>query len=366
MSRIKGSWRANLVLALVAILFATAIALGGAEAAVRIRERNRTTVPALMAPLYYPHERVRQALVRNSSYFNWAHINGQGFRGTREVGPKERGKLRIITVGESTTFDSNVTGDEFTWSARLEHWMSQSSDACNVEVLNAGVPGYRVLDNVIRLHTELLTFDPDAIVVYHPNNDLFLTIRNPEMINDSDRPAEALFTGPTSRWLSRNSLLYGKLKSRMSMQRGREDARNAKPLTASVVESGVRKYQDELATFFAIAQSRNVKVFMVQAVHVSGGGATTEPDSLIRRLWKSNFPRIEAESLLATYQRFHEGATETATRFGVTVIPTKDFGLRGTQWYSQGDPIHFNNAGADRMAQNLAPYLTHMCDAPTD
>lgn len=105
---------------------------------------------------------------------------------------------------------------------------------------------------------------------------------------------------------------------------------------------------------------------MVQAVHVSGGGATTEPDSLIRRLWKSNFPRIEAESLLATYQRFHEGATETATRFGVTVIPTKDFGLRGTQWYSQGDPIHFNNAGADRMAQNLAPYLTHMCDAPTD
>ena len=45
-----------------------------------------------------------------------------------------------------------------------------------IEVINAGVPGYRVIDNVVRLETELYQYRPDLIILYEVHNDLFTAL----------------------------------------------------------------------------------------------------------------------------------------------------------------------------------------------
>ncbi len=141
------------------------------EILLRYFESRRATVPETMPYLYYRHERLRYALVRNGDYYGWAHINGQGFRGKREVAlEKQNGVLRIMAVGGSTTFDTTVSGDDKAWAARLEHYLQELAPERRVEVINAGVPGYRNIDNLIRLETELHRYRPDVIILYEVHN----------------------------------------------------------------------------------------------------------------------------------------------------------------------------------------------------
>lgn len=346
--------RLGVVLAVV-VLGTILLLVAGAEAAIRYRERNRES-PGMMF-IYYPHMRLRQALVRNSQYYRWVHINGQGFRGARDVGPKAPGVLRMFVVGESTTFDQSVSADSLTWPARLEHWLRRTAPSCSVEVINAGVPGYRLQDNLIRLHTELVHYKPDVIVLYHPHNDLYGVIRFGQVEEDPNRPFEANYPAQWSRWLTRKSLLYAKLRSRANNMGGLRAAHRSPEPSVEQMNVGVGRYQDELSTFLTIAQSRGIKVVLVQAVHVSGSGSLTEPDTALRRTWAMSLPRLSTEALLAAYDRFDRGARETARQYKVDFIDTRDFGIRGKRWFAPGDPIHFNDLGADAMGKHVATAL---------
>lgn len=147
------------------------------EAALRIYERRRATVPGTRPFLYYPHARLRYALVRDADYYRWAHVNARGFRGRDVALQKADGALRIIVVGASTVFETTVSGDDRAWPTRLQHWLTELRPGLGVEVINAGVPGYRLLDNLIRLETELYRYRPDVIISYEVHNDLYAALR---------------------------------------------------------------------------------------------------------------------------------------------------------------------------------------------
>src|SRR5512145_888193 len=68
-------------LVLTSITVALGLAAAARHAIVRYRERTRETVPASMPFLFYRHERLRYALVRDQDYYAWAHVNASGFRG---------------------------------------------------------------------------------------------------------------------------------------------------------------------------------------------------------------------------------------------------------------------------------------------
>jgi lysophospholipase L1-like esterase len=68
-------------------------------------------------------------------------------------------------------------------------------------------------------------------------------------------------------------------------------------------------------------------------------------------------PFARVETVLRAYVRFNSVLRDVAACFGATWVPTTSFGLDGRAWYDAGDPIHFNDRGADRMAQRLAQAL---------
>lgn len=360
--------RTSLVTKLALITGAALVSLVGmsvmGESLVRYRERNRTTVPGTMPLIFYQHDRHRQALTLGYDYFGWISINGQGFRGTRDYGPNTPDKIRIMVMGGSTTFDSFVTGDDRAWPVQLEKSLEELAQTCSFEIINAGVPGYQVLDNLIRLQTELFQYDPDLIVLYQTHNDLFRTMRgyvSYGQTTPSNRPGQIPTVSWIGRWLGQHSLLYAKLRLRLKTisrnwaNRKKQERRvMLTDLNEPFFLEGAERFERDLRGFLAIASAHGFPVVVPQAAYISGAGTLVESDSIIRWMLHSGMPFAEPDAVVQGYARFSDIAKTVAA---ANYVPTADFGLRGPKWYSPGDMMHFNDAGAERMGRMMGAAL---------
>jgi lysophospholipase L1-like esterase len=101
-------------------------------------------------------------------------INSKGFRG-KEI-PSEKGNAyRIVALGESSTFGITLNAEDRPWPELLEQIINERMKPHRpVEVINAGVPGYSLKQNLYRLPKDILPLKPDMIISYHGYNGFFL------------------------------------------------------------------------------------------------------------------------------------------------------------------------------------------------
>jgi lysophospholipase L1-like esterase len=97
-------------------------------------------------------------------------INSRGFRGP-EI-PAEKGDAyRIVALGESTTFGVTLHRGQRPWPELLEQLIRERFRPHRpVQVINAGVPGYRLDQNLYRFPTAILPLQPDLVISYHGIN----------------------------------------------------------------------------------------------------------------------------------------------------------------------------------------------------
>jgi len=100
------------------------------------------------------------------------HINTLGMRGPEITREKPADVFRVIITGGSSAFSMLASNDEATWPARLE----KKLNACGafprrVEVINAGVVGYMIKQELLYLQLELLDLSPDLVVSFTGAND---------------------------------------------------------------------------------------------------------------------------------------------------------------------------------------------------
>ena len=91
-------------------------------------------------------------------------INSFGFR-DKELNSdyvKDR-KYRILCVGDSITFGEGVSTNK-TYPKLLEKEL-RSKFSKNIEVLNAGVPGYNTYDELLYIKNYLIKLSPDMIIL---------------------------------------------------------------------------------------------------------------------------------------------------------------------------------------------------------
>ena len=93
--------------------------------------------------------------------------NSRGLRGREYSLEKPPGTIRIALLGPSYIMGQGV-GDEETIAARLEQRLNTSGGA-SYEVLNFGVPGYSLLQQMAQLEERVLAFEPDLVLVTVPN-----------------------------------------------------------------------------------------------------------------------------------------------------------------------------------------------------
>ena len=99
-------------------------------------------------------------------------VNAEGLRGEETTVLKPAGVRRVAVLGDSIAFGYWVA-DEDGFPRQLERMLNVPGKAGDrIEVLNFGVPGYNLDQEIEALRTKALEFSPDLVVVAFCLNDL--------------------------------------------------------------------------------------------------------------------------------------------------------------------------------------------------
>jgi lysophospholipase L1-like esterase len=253
-------WWKRVIFSLIPLVVLAA----GIEGAVRLANLDRpaiqsTPLPEELAGLIQLDRELFWSL-RPDTHMTWrgtqVSVNHQGTRGA-DIAPKQPGELRILSLGESTTFGVNVSDDE-TYSARLEQFLHATRPNGRVTVINAGVSAYSSFQSVTYLEQRGFAFQPDVVLFYHEVNDYLPTSLRDASNNEigvvqTDRELYESRAGRGHRALMQWSAVYRWLSYSLAQARirkfDRPDAENPligiglpgyalKPLLAPVAKDG--------------------------------------------------------------------------------------------------------------------------------
>jgi hypothetical protein len=129
---------------------------------------------------YVPHPYTAYAL--NPLYRSadgLSRHNSLGLRGPEVSRRKPSGVYRIALIGGSSTYDTEIADDRFTFAAQLENELREKYGHRNVEVLNGGVGGYNSWETLVNFQFRILDLAPDLAIYYEATNDVFARIVPP-------------------------------------------------------------------------------------------------------------------------------------------------------------------------------------------
>jgi lysophospholipase L1-like esterase len=128
--------------------------------------------------LYSGEDIERQpALLRPLPYVNFVPSpdypghNRLGYRGVEIELPKPEGVFRIVALGGSTTYSTSTTWEE-SYPTQLQALLRDQYGYMNVEVVNAGVPGYTSWDVLANYIFRIVELEPDLVLIYDGINDI--------------------------------------------------------------------------------------------------------------------------------------------------------------------------------------------------
>ena len=168
----------------------------------------------------HPEPGAGYTLIKPGSHYEWqsiqVDINTHGLRGPETTYKKPPGTYRILNLGDSIAMGWGVP-EEKTYGHQLEALLNeQRKENLHYEVINAGVPGWSLDNELAYLQAEGLKYEPDLIL-------LDMTIAND--INGKS----ALLAGNDSalfRWLSDHTYLWPFLQSQASWAKARAQGRD--------------------------------------------------------------------------------------------------------------------------------------------
>jgi lysophospholipase L1-like esterase len=150
------------------------------EIAGRLLERYAGYLPKRRVDWFIaPNAFLRVALVPGARFRSGRYeidVNSLGFRGEEISATKPAGTFRIFAIGESTTFGwKGARTHREAWPALLESKLRAAYPKRNIEVVNAGVPGWTSVQQRVNFMLRISKLEPDGILIYHGNNDLQLS-----------------------------------------------------------------------------------------------------------------------------------------------------------------------------------------------
>jgi lysophospholipase L1-like esterase len=199
-------------------------------------------------------------------------IDADGLRGPETTVEKPAGVKRVAVLGDSIAFGYWVR-EEDAFPRQLESMLRAGGE--RVEVLDFGVPGYNLDQEIETLRAKALAFEPDAVVVAFCLNDLE-GIFSYELGLVQDRGERSrTFLGAAREWLLRRSLLFSWIEYRFSELEARRQfvrARNPMegPMYAEAVVQQEKALRGKLAVLRALTAPRGIPV-VIAIFPVMGG-----------------------------------------------------------------------------------------------
>ena len=168
-------------------------------------------------------------------------VNGLGLRGPQTTLEKAAGVRRIAVLGDSIAFGYWVA-EEDAFPRQLEALLQGRAGGARVEVLDFGVPGYNLDQEIEALRTKALAFSPDLVVVAFCLNDLEgLFSYELGLVQDRAERRHTLL-GRARDELLRRSLLFSWIEYRLSEAEARRRfVRTRNPLEGPLYAEAVSR-----------------------------------------------------------------------------------------------------------------------------
>lgn len=121
---------------------------------------------------YARHHYLNYALNPRTPYMGSPQYNEQFLiRRTEPIRPREDVAWRGLVLGGSTAFGEKVANESDTWVHQLEQRI-RAKWGTDHDVINGGVGGYTLVENMIHYMTLLTELDPDVVFLYEGINDV--------------------------------------------------------------------------------------------------------------------------------------------------------------------------------------------------
>ncbi|MFN0197944.1 MAG: SGNH/GDSL hydrolase family protein [Planctomycetaceae bacterium] len=96
--------------------------------------------------------------------------NSYGVRGPEPAVPKPFATYRILCLGDESVFGTESSYHEL-WTSRLQQYL-QKRTQFHIEVINAGVPGFCPLLSYLQYKQNLISLQPDLVILAFQMNDV--------------------------------------------------------------------------------------------------------------------------------------------------------------------------------------------------
>jgi len=215
--------------------------------------------------------------------------------GLRNVAEPSNDGFRILAIGDSQTFGAyNVNED--TWPAWAENDLNlRAKQAGRFQVLNAGISGYTISDELAYLKDKGVALQPKLVLLAVIENDI--TDLRKELAGTPQRPKSGELSGlqTTLRALGRSSALVSfaeQIKTNMQfkaagvdIRRGEGDTRapSEVPADAPVLE---KRYAELFRETAALLKDKSIPfaVFYIPSGEALDGGPKPAVEPVVRRL----------------------------------------------------------------------------------
>jgi lysophospholipase L1-like esterase len=273
-------------------------------------------------------------------------INSLGFRG-REITRRKGNAYRIVALGESTTFGCTLGPEDVPWPELLERMIRERLKPRRpVEVINAGVPGYTLEDNLHRLARDVLPLQPDLIISYHGFNGFPLL--------DESLPVVYGKAPPVYQPRPLRLLANCEYRLKMMWYRRRRTARAA-PHPQAVADVMDSKYAHAYRELVQVAKTNHVR--LVLAKFSMAVNHQSEAD--VVEFYRSGFPQVKRE---IEANRLHSRVVEEVARQNpeVCLVDTHP-GLDG-EHERFVDLVHLTQEGRQHLAETFFAGIQHILE----
>lgn len=300
--------------------------------------------------LYKPHPYLNYALSPDYRSLDGKNKhNSLGYRGDEVTVPKPDNAFRIVLMGGSTIYTWGVDDYKKSLPYQLGEILKNDYGYTNVEVINAGVPGYNSWENLIDLEFRILDLKPDLVIFHYGVNDVFARMVESKAYKSDNTGRRKPFAKPAVSWWER-SILVRILAVRLGWSfpptigdlvnvPGQIELLqlNAKPLLGAALlqQNPPTYFERNVYNAVLLAKFSKIKVILMTNAFVA-----------------SSFHKYLRDAMDE-----HNGILkEISEKLGVLALDfKKDMPEESSFWFEDG--IHFTEIGARKAAELLANFL---------
>ena len=350
----KPSLSSSLFLALIAIV----ITLAALETGIR-------TIDVMRGEGFFsgPRNVVARTLdsripFRGFGFNPYAEIDGTKYISSRhgELYPFEKphGTFRIVSFGGSTTENGTAKREAgIHYPLQLQSELRKRLGRPDIEVINLGNSAYATPHSLIFLELDVLSWNPDLVILSHNANDLGATYYPGFTPDYSNKYGDPYYFGgfTTADAIFQHFQLYWSLKTRLGRVLNRDAyAYRTKSYGDEVNPEGAAVFIRILRSFVTMAESNGISVLLAtQAYDANKPPRNFEKPSIKKII----YPLPEE---MAKHHAYYNRLIETvAAENGAWFVDNA-----GSMKYSLRlfiDPLHYTEQGVRELDQNYADFL---------